>query len=57
MLAHFEEYTDVGGDHPLNLQTTSLAANAYACTGDEKYRDSLIEYVDAWCTRTADNDG
>ena len=57
MLAHFEEYTDVVGDHPLNLQATSLAANAYACTGDEKYRDWLIEYVDAWCERTAANDG
>ena len=55
MLAHFEEYTDVVGDHPLNLQATSLAANAFACTGEVKYRDWLLEYVDAWVERTAAN--
>src|SRR5260221_14009793 len=29
MLAHFKEYTDVAGDHPLNLLSTTLALNAY----------------------------
>ena len=55
MLAHFEEYTDVVGDHPLNLAATSLALNAFMATGDSKYCDWLIEYVDAWSQRAADN--
>ncbi len=29
MLAHFKEYTDIVGDNPLNLQSTTLALNAY----------------------------
>ena len=28
MLQHFEEYTDVVGDHPINLAATTLAVNA-----------------------------
>ena len=57
MLAHFAEYNDVVGDHPLNLQTTTLAINAYMIAGESKYRDWIIEYVDAWRERTAANDG
>ncbi len=57
MLAHFEDYTDVVGDHPINLAATTLALNAYMATGDEKYRDWLLEYVDAWSQRAASNDG
>jgi hypothetical protein len=57
MLAHFEEYTDVVGDHPINLAATTLAVNAFITTGDEKYRDWLLEYVDAWAQRASDNDG
>ena len=57
MLAHFEDYTDVVGDHPINLAATTLAVNAFIATGDEKYRDWLLEYVDAWVQRAADNDG
>ncbi len=57
MVAHFEEYNDVVGDHPLNLSTTTLAFNAYMQTGDAKYRDWLVDYIDAWCERTAANDG
>ena len=34
MLAHFQEYNDVVGDHPLNLVATTLPANAYFATGD-----------------------
>lgn len=55
MLAHFEEYTDVVGDHPLNLQATSLAVNAYMLGHDEKYKKWLLEYVDAWRERMAAN--
>src|SRR6266508_2019797 len=48
MLAHFKDYTDVAGDHPLNLLSTTLALNAYMAAGEKKYRDWLLEYVEAW---------
>ena len=57
VLDHFKDYTDVVGDHPLNLGATTLGFNAYALTGEKKYRDWLLEYVDAWCERTAANNG
>jgi hypothetical protein len=57
MLEHFRDYTDVVGDHPLNLGATTLAFNAYALTGEAKYRDWLLEYVDAWAERTKANGG
>ena len=55
MLAHFKDYNDIVGDHPQNLCATSLALNAYAITGEKKYRDWLLEYVDAWAERTRAN--
>jgi hypothetical protein len=55
MLAHFEEYTDVVGDHPLNLLATTLALNAFMLEGEPKYRDWLLEYVDAWAERAREN--
>ena len=57
MLAHFVDYTDTVGDHPLNLEATHLAFVAYSLTGEDEYRDWLLSYVDAWVERTADNDG
>lgn len=57
MLAHCDEYLDSVGDHPLNLASTGLALNAYALTGDEKYRNWLLEYVGAWKQRTDSNGG
>jgi hypothetical protein len=57
MLYHFKTYTDVAGDHPLNLITTSLALNAFAMTGEDKYRDWLLGYVEAWVERTEQNNG
>ncbi len=57
MLAHFEDYTDVVGDHPINLAATTLALNAFMATGDEKYRQWLLEYIDAWSERAAENSG
>jgi hypothetical protein len=53
MLAHCAEYLDSVGDHPLNLGTTILATNAYMLTGQAKYRDWVLEYVNAWKERTA----
>jgi len=55
MLAHFKDYTDVVGDHPLNLLSTTLALNAHMATGEKKYRDWLLEYVDAWLGRMTAN--
>jgi hypothetical protein len=55
MLAHFKDYNDVAGDHPLNLLSTTLALNAYMATGERKYRDWLLEYVDAWRERMIAN--
>ena len=57
MVAHFKDYNDVVGDHPLNLGTTTLALNAYMLNSEAKYRDWLLEYVDAWVERTEANDG
>jgi hypothetical protein len=56
-LAHYAEYTDVVGDHFLNLAATTLPTNAYLLTGDEKYRRWVIEYMDAWLARMRENNG
>jgi hypothetical protein len=56
-LAHYEEYTDVVGDHFLNLASTTLAANAYMLDGEAKYRTWLLEYMDAWLDRMRRNGG
>jgi len=55
MLAHFQDYNDIVGDHPLNLIATSLATNAYLRTHEEKYRRWVIDYVDAWYDRMQAN--
>ncbi len=55
MLAHFQDYTDVIGDHPSNLVATGLAFDAYCVLREEKYRDWVLEYVDAWIERAAAN--
>jgi hypothetical protein len=57
MLAHFEEYTDIVGDLPQNLSATTLALNAYMLTGEAKYRNWLLEYIDAWRERMVANGG
>lgn len=57
MLAHFEEYNDIVGDHPLNLLATTLALNAYMLEGEERYRRWLVDYVEAWRRRMEDNGG
>jgi hypothetical protein len=55
MLEHFQEYTDIIGDHPQNLRTTILALNAYALTHEPKYKKWALEYTDAWVERAAAN--
>ena len=56
-LAHYEEYTDVVGDHFLNLAATTLATNAYLLAGEPKYKTWLLEYMDAWLDRMQRNGG
>ena len=56
-LAHYEEYTDVVGDHFLNLAATTLPTNAYLLAGEPKYRRWLVEYMDAWLERMQRNGG
>jgi hypothetical protein len=45
------------GDVPLNLTATSLITNAYLYTGDEKYRQWVLDYVGAWQERAVANGG
>jgi len=45
----------IRGDVPMNLAITGLVSHAYIATGDEKYRDWVIEYVQAWMDRTREN--
>ncbi len=44
------------GDVANNLLVTGLITNAYLLTGDEKYRQWVLEYVDAWVERARAND-
>ncbi|MBI1354350.1 MAG: hypothetical protein GC160_08385 [Acidobacteria bacterium] len=53
MLAHCQDYLDSVGDNPLNLGATLLGFNAYAFSGENKYRQWVLEYVDAWAERIA----
>ena len=57
MVAHFKDYNDIVGDNPMNLATTFLALNAYMLDHEQKYKDWALEYIDAWCDRTAENGG
>ncbi|MCB0072511.1 MAG: hypothetical protein KDE20_13675, partial [Caldilineaceae bacterium] len=57
MLAHFEEYTDIVGDHPGNMMATALALNAYMLSHEAKYKDWVLEYVGAWRERMRENGG
>lgn len=56
-LDHYAEYTDVVGDGFLNLVATTLPMTAYLATGDGKYRQWLMEYMDAWLERMKANNG
>lgn len=57
MIDHFAEYTDVVGDHPLNIGTTAQVLLAYMLHGDQKYADHIVDYIGAWAERTAANGG
>nr|MCU0513447.1 hypothetical protein [Anaerolineae bacterium] len=45
------------GDVVSNLIVTSLIANAFMLTGDDKYRSWLVTYVDGWLARAQQNGG
>ncbi len=53
----FLKATNILGDHPLNLAATNLAFHAYLLTQEAKYKNWLLEYVDAWKARIAANGG
>ena len=56
-LDHYSEYSDVVGDHFLNLVATTLPTVAYLTTGEAKYKKWLTEYMDAWLDRMKHNRG
>lgn len=45
------------GDTVANLSITSVVTNAFLLTGEEKYREWVVEYVDAWVGRARENGG
>ena len=47
----------VPGDVPLNLNATSLITNAYLYTGDDKYKQWVLDYIQVWMDRTEANGG
>jgi hypothetical protein len=57
MLAHFKDYNDIVGDHPQNLLATCLGVNAYMLAHEPKYKDWVLEYVEAWRQRIIANGG
>jgi hypothetical protein len=57
MLSHCDEYLDSVGDNSLNLAATILGLNAWALTGEDKYRNWVLDYVGAWKQRTAETGG
>lgn len=55
MLEHFKDYTETTGDVPLNLGATGLVANAFMLAQEPKYRQWVVDYVDAWIDRARAN--
>ncbi|RAV20092.1 hypothetical protein [Paenibacillus contaminans] len=45
------------GDVPLNLTATGMMTHAYLYTGEARYRDWVVQYLDVWKERTARNGG
>ena len=44
-------------DVPLNLTSTSLITNAFLYTGDDRYKNWVTNYLEAWADRIKANDG
>lgn len=45
------------GDVPLNLTSTGLVTHAYLWTGDTRYKQWVLDYLEAWAERIAANGG
>ncbi|MET8944832.1 hypothetical protein ABZX30_14925 [Streptomyces sp. NPDC004542] len=45
------------GDTAVNLAAAGLVLNAWILSGEERYRDWIVEYVGAWKERAAAGDG
>lgn len=45
------------GDVPLNLTATSLLTHVFLYTGEDRYRQWVLDYLEAWAERIAANDG
>jgi hypothetical protein len=45
------------GDTAVNLAAAGLVLNAWIVSGEERYRDWIVEYVGAWRERTRANEG
>ncbi|MEH0516844.1 hypothetical protein QBC31_40175 [Streptomyces sp. B21-079] len=45
------------GDTAVNLATAGLVLNAWILSGEERYRDWIVEYVGAWRERTLEQGG
>jgi hypothetical protein len=56
-LTRYSTASEVAGDHPLNLLSTTLGTTAYMLTGERKYRDWVLEYAGAWRDRILANGG
>jgi hypothetical protein len=56
IVALFEKIV-LNGDIPDNLACTALITNAYLYTGEDKYRNWVLEYTEAWMERVRQNDG
>ncbi len=68
MMNYAEEYPGIihhfyyfpqstAGDHPLNLCATQLALNAYMLEHENRYKEWLLEYADAWKDRAKASGG
>lgn len=56
-LSRYSAAGNIRGDHPLNLCSATLGMNAFALTGEGKYRQWLLEYAGAWRDRVLANGG
>jgi hypothetical protein len=57
MLKHCTEYVDSVGDTWLNMGSVILGLNAYMLDHENKYRDWVLEYMDAWIDRAKQTGG
>ena len=56
-LSRYATASNIRGDHPLNLCATALGFNAFALTGERRYRDWALDYSGAWRDRVTKNGG